>query len=155
MNTEHIILYFDGNEQRVMTITDDMLRSMRSCADPEVVECADNMEDLMRIADSHQLALRVYLNTNGGGYAATDFSFQSADGAARELGVDESVVLCIECAAALQEFGRQKRLGHEAAINDITAQLPSLRSTGIRCYSYHDVSEDLTSERRRTVAVFL
>lgn len=65
--------------------------------------------------------------------------------------MDESIVLSIECAAALHEFGRQKRLGHEAAINDITDQLPSLQNTGVRAYGYVDVSNDMMTVQRTIV----
>lgn len=153
-DAHHIILHENDDHSWIeIPIVPDMLACMRSSNDSSMVVQAAEFARMITIADSHQLQLRAIIkcpNSNGDD-AAIEYTFQSLDEKNKELGVDESIVLSIECAAALCEFGRQKRFGHEAVITDITDQLPSLQNTGVHSYVYLDISDDLMTVQRTIV----
>lgn len=153
-DVQHVILQEnDDHSWTEILIVPDMLACMRSSNDSSMVVQAAEFARMIAVADSHQLQLRAIIkcpNSNGDD-AAIEYTFQSLDEKNKELGVDESIVLSIECAAALCEFGRQKRFGHEAGITDITDQLPSLQNTGVHSYVYLDISDDLMTVQRTIV----
>lgn len=153
-DAHHIILQEnDDHSWTEIPIVPDMLVCMRASTDSSMIVQAAEFARMIAVADSHQLQLRAIIkrpNSNGDD-VAIEYTFQSLDEKNKELGVDESIVLSIECAAALHEFGRQKRLGHEAAISDITDQLSSLQNTSVRAYGYVDVSNDMMTVQRTIV----
>ncbi len=153
-DAHHIILQENDDHSWVeIPIVPELLDNMRNSDDSYMIVQASEFTRMIALAESHQLLLRAIVkcpNDDKGG-ATIEYTFQSPDASDKELDVDESVVLSIECAAALCEFGRQKRFGHEAVITDITDQLPSLQNTGVHSYVYLDISDDLMTVQRTIV----